>query len=183
MRLGPSSGQLLLHTRRQGVASKVGHDLTIVVTDWSAEVDLPNDNPADATVRAEIQMASLKVLEGTGGVKPLTDRDREEIVSTARRILEVDRHPTATFESSRIESVQDGGTLSGTIFGTLTIRGTSAPVELRGRETRPDVFQGSAEIVQSAYGIKPYSAFLGALRLRDVVEVEFEVNLATAERI
>jgi len=40
--------------------------------------------------------------------------------------------------------------------------------------------RGSATITQSKWGIKPYSAFFGALRLRDEVEVEFDVALAPA---
>ena len=32
-------------------------------------------------------MTSWTVREGTGGIKPLTDRDRREIVSTARKVL------------------------------------------------------------------------------------------------
>ena len=36
---------------------------------------------------------------------------------------------------------------------------------------------GSAVIVQSRWGIRPYTAFLGALKLRDEVEVEFDVDL------
>jgi hypothetical protein len=35
-------------------------------------------------------------------------------------------------------------------------------------------------VTQSAFGIKPYSGFLGALKLRDEVAVEFEVDLAKA---
>jgi hypothetical protein len=33
-------------------------------------------------------------------------------------------------------------------------------------------------VPQSAFGIKPYSGFFGALKLRDEVTVEFEVDLA-----
>jgi hypothetical protein len=35
-------------------------------------------------------------------------------------------------------------------------------------------------VVQSAYGIKPYIGFFGALKLRDEVGVEFEVDLTKA---
>jgi hypothetical protein len=36
-------------------------------------------------------------------------------------------------------------------------------------------------VVQSAFGIKPYTGFFGALKLRDEVGVEFEVDLSKAE--
>src|ERR1019366_8767593 len=36
---------------------------------------------------------------------------------------------------------------------------------------------GHAEIVQSAWGIKPYAGFLGALKLRDAVDVDVDVSV------
>jgi hypothetical protein len=35
--------------------------------------------------------------------------------------------------------------------------------------------------VQSDYGIKPYTAFLGALRVRDAVDVDVELDLSEPE--
>jgi polyisoprenoid-binding protein YceI len=175
-RLGPDSGHLLLRTGREGLGSRVGHDLTIEVTDWSGQVDVPDTGPADATVTARIELASLTVREGTGGAKPLTDQDRRDIVDNARRTLGVDRHPAATFESQQVVVGSDGGT----IRGTLTLHGTAAPVEVRVTAVGPDRYRGSAVVRQTAYGIKPYSAFLGALKVRDNIEVEIDVDLSRA---
>jgi hypothetical protein len=41
-------------------------------------------------------------------------------------------------------------------------------------------YRGSVTVPQSAFGIKPYSGFFGALKLKDEVVVEFEVDLAKA---
>lgn len=179
LQLGPGSGRLLLHTGRQGVGSKVGHDLTIEVTDWSAQVDLVAEPAAGATVTARFELGSLAVREGVGGVRPLTEQDRHEIEKNARRSLGVDHHPSATFESGAVTPAGDGGTIS----GTLTLHGTRAPVDVRVQELAPDRYRGTAVVTQSAHGIKPYSAFLGALKLRDEVEVEIHVDLAAAERV
>jgi hypothetical protein len=45
----------------------------------------------------------------------------------------------------------------------------------------PGRYRGTGTVVQSAFGIKPYVGFFGALKLRDEVGVEFEVDLAQAE--
>jgi polyisoprenoid-binding protein YceI len=177
-RLGPENGRLLLRTGREGLGSKVGHDLTIEVTDWSGQVDVPESGPADATVTARLELGSLTVREGTGGAKPLSDNDRRDIEATARRTLGVDRHPTATFESQEVVAEADRG---GTVRGTLTLHGTTAPVQVRVTELAPDRYHGRAVVRQTAYGVKPYSAFLGALKVRDEVEVQIEVNLSGAE--
>jgi polyisoprenoid-binding protein YceI len=179
LQFGPGSGRLLLFTRRQGIGSKVGHDLTIEVTDWSAQVDLAADPTAAATVNAEFGLGSLAVREGKGGVRPLTEQDRREIEANARRSLGVDRYPTATFESREVARGVDGGTVT----GTLTVGGRPAPIVVRVSELAPDRYCGTATVTQSAHGIKPYSAFLGALKLRDEVEVEIEVDLTAAERV
>jgi hypothetical protein len=41
--------------------------------------------------------------------------------------------------------------------------------------------QGRATVVQTQWGIKPYSAFLGALKLADEVAVEVDAMLRPAE--
>jgi polyisoprenoid-binding protein YceI len=173
---GPENGRLVVHTGREGIGSKAGHDLTIEVTDWSAQVDVPDSGPAEATVTARLELGSLIVRDGTGGATPLTELDRREIEENARRTLSVDRQPTATFESSRIVADDD----SGTIMGTLTLRGTATPIEVRVHRLAPDRYRGTAVVTQSAYGIKPYSAFLGTLKVRDEIEVEIDVDLARA---
>ncbi|MEH0844850.1 YceI family protein [Micromonospora sp. CPCC 205711] len=164
---------MLLRTGRKGVGSTVGHDLTIEVTDWAVELKVPETGPADATATARIDLGSLAVREGKGGVVPLTDKDRGEIEKDARRTLDVERHPTATFQSTRV--VTDGGTA--TISGTLTLHGVTAPIDVEVRELTPDQYRATTVVTQSAYGIKPYSAFLGALKVRDDVEVEIDVRL------
>lgn len=174
LRLGPHNGQMLLRTGRKGVGSAVGHDLTIEVTDWSADVDVPAEGAGAATVTAKIGLGSLAVREGTGGAKPLSDKDRREIVDNARRTLDTHRHPTATFTSTRVSVDGDRGTIS----GTFTLHGTERPLEVAVHEQAPGRYRATAVVTQSAYGIKPYSAFLGALKVHDDVQVEVVVDTA-----
>ncbi|MEU5942828.1 YceI family protein [Micromonospora sp. NPDC047548] len=173
LRFGPDSGRMLLRTGRKGAGSAVGHDLTIEVTDWSVQVNVSETRPADATVTARVELGSLAVRAGTGGARPLTDKDRGEIENNARRTLDVDRHPTAIFESARVVTGDDSATIS----GMLTLHGVDAPIDVQVREVTPDRYRATTVVTQSAYGIKPYSAFLGALKVRDDVEVEIEVDL------
>lgn len=174
-RLGPDNARLVLRTGREGIGSKAGHDLTIEVTKWSGQIDVP-DSAAAATISAHFELASMVVREGVGGAKPLTDLDRREIEKNARRVLGVADHPTATFESSQVV-VGDAG---GTIRGTVNLGGVTAPVEVRMQRVAPDRYRGSAVVTQSALGVKPYSAFLGALKVRDDVEVQIDLDLVQA---
>src|SRR5215472_8748029 len=91
-------GRITLRTFRDGLAAQAGHDLTIDIARWSAELVIADDlTPVSLTVTADL--GSLVVREGTGGLKPLTDRDRREIAVTARKVLSTDRFPQAVFRA------------------------------------------------------------------------------------
>lgn len=171
--LGPEHGRLLLRTFRDGLGARAGHDLVIEVTRWTGDLTVGDDlTPAGLEVRADLH--SLVVREGNGGVKPLTDRDRREIAVTARKVLAADRHPEATFTAASMRRHGPDGWL---IDGTLLLGGSSRPVQLQVSQTAPSRYQANGSVVQSEFGIKPYSAFMGTLRVRDTVDVEADVAL------
>jgi polyisoprenoid-binding protein YceI len=171
-RLGPESGRLLVNTTRTGLGAKAGHDLTIEVTRWHGRATVDRADPTKSSVTLEVDVDSFQVRQGTGGVKPLTDADRAEITKTLKQVLHTTQHPTITFRSTRV----DGSAGSFTLDGELTIMGITRPVTVQGGVTDGRVV-GGASVVQSRWGLRPYSAFLGALRLSDEVKVHFDVAL------
>ena len=127
LQFGPERGRIVLLTTRDGLAAQAGHDLTIEVTQWSAELEVADDlTPAALTVR--VDMNSLVVREGKGGMKPLTDRDRREIAVTARKLLRTDRFPEATFTASGFDQGASG---NGAVQGTLSLAGSDRPVRCK----------------------------------------------------
>jgi polyisoprenoid-binding protein YceI len=171
--LGTDRGRIVLTTLRDGLAAQAGHDLTIEAARWSGEL-VVGDDLAPASLEVQVDMGSLVVKEGSGGVKPLSDRDKREIAVTARKVLTADRHPEATFSASSFEPAAGGG---GVITGTLTLAGRSRPLRLSVSESQPGEYRATASVTQTAFGIKPYSAFLGSLKVRDDVGVQVEVSL------
>lgn len=170
---GPESGRLLVKTTRTGLGAKAGHDLTIEVTRWGGEATVDAADPAGCSVVAEIDAGSFEVREGTGGVKPLTDSDRADIKKNIlQKVLHIGLHSAITFRSTRVE----GTAAAFRLEGELTIAGVAQPVMVTGRlgDSRA---RGSATVTQSRWGIRPFSAFFGALKLNDDVEVEFDVDL------
>jgi polyisoprenoid-binding protein YceI len=172
--LGADRGRIVLHTYRDGLAAQAGHDLTIEVGRWSGELTLADDLSPDG-LDVQVDMGSLIVREGTGGLKPLSDRDRREIAVTARKTLAADRYPEASFTAMEFQPDADGG---GLIKGTLTLAGEARPLWLQVRQTGPDRYHATGQVVQSAHGIKPYTGFLGALRVRDAVDVDADADLS-----
>lgn len=170
--IGSQNGdRLAIRTSREGLAARVGHDLTIEAATWSGEVVVDPDDSARNTVRAMIDLDSLRVREGSGGKLPLTDHERNEIEDNLHGIL---GRSNATYVSTR---VAQESTDAVTIDGTLTLNGITRPVRLAAKSTDGRRFDGRATVAQTEFGIKPYTAFLGALKLRDAVEIEVSITL------
>jgi polyisoprenoid-binding protein YceI len=178
--LGPGDGRVLVKTGREGLAARAGHDLTIEITRWSAQVTVPDaadGGVAAATLTAELDLGALAVREGTGGAKPLTDRDRKDIQGSARKLL--GEAAKASFASSRVipSSAPSGASAGGAIEGTLTLLGRTRPLRLQVTSPGPGHFRGSATVRQTDFGITPYSGFFGALKLKDEVAVELDIRI------
>ena len=165
-------GRITLRTSRDGLAAQAGHDLTIDVGQWSGELVVGADL-APAGLDARVELGSIVVREGTGGIKPLSDKDKREIVATARKVLSADRYPDATFTATSFSPAGDGGAID----GTLTLAGQSRPLRLEVRPAGPERYLATTTVRQTSFGIKPYSGFLGALRVSDAVEVEADVAI------
>lgn len=159
---------MLVYTFRQGVAAGVGHDLVLEATTWSADITVGDDETA--SVEATVDLSSLVVREGRGGVKPLSDRDRREIAHNARTILDTDHFRDARFSSTTVSR--------NAIDGELTVRGTTRPFTLELSEDKPDHYTAKGSLLQTDFGIKPYTAFFGALKLADRVEIGVEVDVS-----
>ena len=142
--LGPGDGRVLVKTGREGLAARAGHDLTMEITRWSARVTVPDSagGIAAATLTAELDLGSLAVREGTGGAKPLSDRDRRDIQAQAGKIL--GNAATASFASAKVIPSSSGSpsaSANGAIEGTLTLRGTARPLRLQVTSPAPGTYR------------------------------------------
>jgi polyisoprenoid-binding protein YceI len=180
--LGPANGRVLVKTGREGLAARAGHDLTIEITQWAARVT-DSGGGAAVTLTAELDLGSLAVREGTGGAKPLTDRDRRDIQAQAAKIL--GGGAKASFTSTRVipstsAAPSPGATAHGAIEGTLALHGATRPIRLQVSSPAPGEYRGTATVRQTEFGITPYSGFFGTLKLKDEIAVEFEVTIPNA---
>jgi polyisoprenoid-binding protein YceI len=164
--LGPGDGTLSVRTGRTGTVAKAGHDLLIHVTKWTGTLET-GDAPS---VALDADATSLKVREGTGGLKGLDDGDLANIEQTIDD--EVLKRQDISFRSTRVEETADG--LS--VTGDLTVRGTTRPIafDLALADGR---VRGTAVVKQTEWGMKPYTALFGALKVADEVRVEIDAAL------
>jgi polyisoprenoid-binding protein YceI len=172
--LGPDTASLVVKTYREGLAAKAGHDLIIEVREWGATLEVGVD-PSHSSLQLKADARSLYPREGLRGVKPLTDKDRDEIRKNINQ--KVLGGEPISFRSTAVEAADGGGRLS--VRGELTIRGRSRPAGFELSVGADGHVTGTAQLVQSEWGIKPYRGLIGALRVRDSLEVVFDGVLAT----
>ncbi|MUL82824.1 MULTISPECIES: YceI family protein [unclassified Mycolicibacterium] len=174
--LGPDSGELLIRTGVTGSAARMGHRLTIEMRSWQAIVEW--DGEAPSAVEVAVELDSLDVLRGEGGMTPLSGAEKALIRSNALKTLRAKRFPQALFRSTHI--AREAGTYR--IAGVLEISGHSGDqsvdvrVEADGESWR---ITGEARVRHSDFGIKQYSMLMGAMKVADEVSVTFA---ATAPR-
>jgi polyisoprenoid-binding protein YceI len=169
----PDNGTLTVKVYKEGMAAKMGHDLTFEASDWSGKVTVDAENLSAASVQVTIDPSSLEIVNAEGGAKPLSDKDRGDI---AKNITKTLGSSEITFESTEVSGTPPR--LS--VKGNLTISGRAKPVTLDLTVGDDGHASGQTTIVQSQFGIKPFSAMMGALKVKDSVTVEFDVTLPTA---
>jgi len=167
-RLGAENATLTVETKRLGAASKVGHDLVIEVTSWEADLDAERDPAITLTADG----GSLRVRKGTGGMTKLGDEEKAGIEQTIDE--EVLRRSSVEFRSSAFEVSSDGS--SATVRGDLDLMGARHPVSFELR-TEGGRLTGRATLRQSDWGIKPYSALFGTLKVADEIEIAIDAKL------
>jgi hypothetical protein len=168
VRFDAQSGECLVFTFREGLLSAVGHDLELRVERFA--VDVADDRSA---VEARFDAASLRVVGVMRGgqLDPglLPARERREIEETiVERVLVPARWPEIVFRSSSVRA--------GRIEGQLTLCGRAWPIacalEAQGGRT-----VATAVVHQPDFGITPFTAMLGTLRIKPDVRVRLALPL------
>ena len=159
---GPENATLTVMTKRTGAAAKAGHDLLFEVTSWSATLD----QDADPALTLTADSGSLRVLEGSGGIQALGDDDKAGIEKTIEE--EVLMGTPIEFRSTAVEGRG--------LEGELELAGQRHPISFELAGDEDGRLTGSATFKQSDWGMKPYSALFGTLKVVDEVEVAFETR-------
>lgn len=164
------------------------HGMECMLQEGRIRVDSPDDPGVivfDMTSFAADTDAAREYLELEG----VTDEDEQGDVTstmTGSKVLDVDEYPTATFEISSIEKLdeetEDGHPLYA-FAGELTLHGETNDIEFQAATTEQKDgrvrLQGDFEIKQSDYGIKPYSAFFGAVAVTDELKIYGDLWIVT----
>lgn len=164
-----SQAKVHVLTFKDGLLSKIAHDLKIEVTKLDVEVD-------EGKVIATVDATSLRVVcarkDGRDAPGTLSGGDKSKIEGNIQKdVLDTRRHREIRFESTEI--TRDGDR-NAVIAGTLTLHGRTQPITVRAKLV-DGTWSAEFPIDQPAFGIKPYSAMMGTLKIQPVVRVVVEV--------
>jgi polyisoprenoid-binding protein YceI len=171
-RLGPETATLSIRTKKAGAASMAGHNLLIEVGDWSGTLELGAD-PAQSRIELRADSGSLRVLEGAGGAMTLEDEHKASIKQTIDDAI-LKRTPIE-FCSTTVADAGDGRY---EVSGELELAGRREPIAFELTLGADGSLSASAVVKQTDWGIKPYSALFGTLKVLDEVTVEIAAKLA-----
>ena len=155
---------ITIHAGKAGIFSAAGHDHWISApissgaigetpvphvefTVETAKMTVKPDPKIDAKTQAEIQ------------------KDMEELT------LETKKFPEIRFRSSRIEKLADG---QWRVAGDLSLHGVTKPVSLTVKRTG-DSYTARTVLKQTDFGIKPVSVGGGVIKVKNEVEIDFQI--------
>jgi polyisoprenoid-binding protein YceI len=158
------------------MGAKLAHDLILSPRNWRGTLNVDADNPAASSATLSIDARSIEILESVGGVMSLSDKDKGKIAKNMEDdVLQVNKFPELTFESTSVS----GSAPNFNVAGNMTVRGTTRPVNVALNVNGTQV-NARTSISQKDFGIKPFSAMMGAIKLRDDVDFELTVDLPSA---
>ena len=106
------------------------------------------------------------MLEGTGGIQALDDDAKAGIEQTI--VEEVLMGTAIEFRSTSVEGER--------VEGELELAGERRPISFELATGEDGRFTGSATVKQSDWGMKPYTALFGTLKVADEVDVAFDTR-------
>jgi polyisoprenoid-binding protein YceI len=156
-----------------GMLSTFGHNPKIAMRDYDGEIQFAPDTYENAVVRIAVRTSAMEVQD------EMSNDDRKKLEQTMYDVLEVQRFPTAVYETKQITvKKQTEDLLLAHATGTLSFHGVTQTQSLDARGTRLGMMlriSGDFSLRQSDYAIKPVSFGGGALRLKDELKFTFEL--------
>jgi len=155
-----------VHTFKEGLLAAIGHDLRILVTRFA--IDMADDH---SSLIATFEPDSLVVAGALNG-PDLSAKDRGEIEGHIRKkVLHPERYPEIRFIASAIEPAADGLRIT----GELHLHGSSRTISVSSHR------EGDEQIVevplnQPDFGIKPYKAALGVIKIKPEVHIRISLR-------
>ena len=161
--------ECLIFTYKEGLLSAIAHDLKIKVSQLQLQIS------EDHQIEAKFTAGSLRVVNamqaGSENASALSDSDKKKIEHTiAEEVLHSARFAEIKFVSTSVKPAGEGYQIE----GQLSLHGQTKGVAFT---TRREGGRHTAEVKlhQPDFGIKPYSAMLGTLKIKPEITLKLSV--------
>lgn len=161
-----AASKVTVQVWKSGLFSAFAHNHTIAAPIASGHVD-----PEKRSVELKFNSQAMKVMD-----PDVKDSERADIERTMKSdaVLGATQFPEIGFVSKTVEMPEANRFL---VHGELTLHGVTKPIELPvtfsdGR------YKGSVKLKQTDFGITPVKIAGGTVRVKDEIEVVFEIVLS-----
>jgi polyisoprenoid-binding protein YceI len=156
--------KITIHVGKSGLLSAAAHNHTIDAPIASGTMR----EAAPSHVEFMVEAAKMTVQPD-----PKIDvKDQATIQTHMEELtLETKKYPEIVFRSSHIEKLAGG---EWKVDGDLTLHGVSKPVTLKVRQTG-DEYATHTVLKQTDFGIKPISIGGGMIKVKDEIELDFQI--------
>jgi polyisoprenoid-binding protein YceI len=177
----PHQSTITIKVFKSGLFSGFAHNHVVVAPVAKATID-----PSKLTAEIMVTTKEMKVTD-----PDVSEKDRAEIQSTmlGPKVLDQEKYPEIHFKSSSIRQTSPGHYR---VAGTLELHGAKQEIAFEvvadeepgppapsGEKRNPAVehYHGSTKLKQSEFGIQPISLFGGSVKVKDQLELEFDVHV------
>jgi polyisoprenoid-binding protein YceI len=172
----PSESSFWVFVGKTGLFSALAHDHEIGVKRFGGRVVVPAAGASGGSLEMEVDAPSLVVMD-----KKPSEEDKKKIFNSMHNeVLESAKYQKITFKSVSVSDVKKTGNdaYSFVVNGDLTLHGVTKRIALPVAATvTPQELRaaGKYTLKQTDYGIKPYSAAGGTIKVKDEVVINFNI--------
>jgi len=168
----PNRGHFQIHVGTAGLFGAFAHNHVIRAETISGCAKLDSQDLTKSSISLDFPASAIRVIDPNDSTK-----DRAEVQQTMEtEVLQIMKFAKVTFESTKVERAGSDRFL---VHGNLTIRGNTQPVVIpvtltRGTDGTIQV-AGEYKFKQTTFGIKPIQLAAGTIKVKDELQIEFEL--------
>ena len=163
-----AASKITVHVEKTGLFSAFAHNHVIAAPLASGAIDVQKQ-----TIQLTFRAADMKVLDPDASA---SDRSTVETNMKGDEVLDVARFPEIKFVSTSVDAPATGAGVPAhyQVHGNLTLHGVTRPIEMSVVFSGGH-YTGKVTLKQTDFGITPIKIGGGAIRVKDPIEIDFEI--------
>lgn len=174
--ISAGESSLWVFVGKAGLFSALAHDHEIGVKSFAGRIVMPATGAGGGALELDVDARSLVVLD-----KKVSEEDRTKIYNSMHKeVLASEQYPKITFKSVAVSDLKPLGADAYSLLlnGDLTLHGVTKRIAVPVNVTvTPQQLRatGRYTLKQTDYGIKPYSAAGGTIKVKNEIVINFNI--------